>query len=176
MHYYKEPHPYYNCDVLVVGGRNSSAISALDLWRHGARVTLVHRGEALSSNIKYWIMPDIQNRIKAGEIKAHFESFIERIEEQSVSINTPHGVITVKNDFVFALTGYHPDFEFLKSMGIELVGEHKRPICDPQTLETNVPGVYIAGVIVAGSRTNEVFIENGRFHGKHIARDLQNKL
>jgi thioredoxin reductase (NADPH) len=176
MHYYKEPHPYFNTDVVVIGGKNSAAISALDLWRHGARVTLVHRGEALSPNIKYWIMPDIQNRIRAGEIKAHFESFIERIEEQSVSINTPHGVITVKNDFVFALTGYHPDFEFLKSMGIELVGEHKRPICDPQTLETNVHGVYIAGVIVAGSRTNEIFIENGRFHGKHIARDLQNKL
>jgi thioredoxin reductase (NADPH) len=176
LHYYKEPHPYYNADVLVIGGKNSAAISALDLWRHGARVTLVHRGDALHPHIKYWIMPDIQNRIKNGEIKAYFSTSVERIDLESVTLNTLNGEITLKNDFVFALTGYHPDFEFLKSAGIELVGDHKRPICDPQTLETNVPGIYIAGVIVAGSRTNEIFIENGRFHGRHIARDLQEKL
>jgi thioredoxin reductase (NADPH) len=176
LHYYKEPHPYYNSDVLVIGGKNSAAISALDLWRHGARVTLAYRGDALHSHIKYWIMPDIQNRIKNGEIKTYFSTSVERIDPETVSLNTPHGEITIPNDFVFALTGYHPDFEFLRSVGIELVGDHKRPICDPQTLETNVPGVYIAGVIVAGSRTNEIFIENGRFHGKHIARDLQQKL
>ena len=176
LHYYKEPHPYYNLDVLVIGGKNSAAISALDLWRHGARVSLVHRGDALHPHIKYWIMPDIQNRIKNAEIKAYFSTTVERIDPESVTLNTLDGEITIKNDFVFALTGYHPDFEFLKSAGIELVGDHKRPICDPQTLETNVPGIYIAGVIVAGSRTNEIFIENGRFHGKHIARDLQQKL
>lgn len=176
MHYYKEPHPYYNCDVLVVGGRNSSAISALDLWRHGARVTLVHRQDALSSHIKYWIMPDITNRIKNGEITAYFNSSVTLIDPETVTLETPKGEVTIKNDFVFALTGYHPDFDFLKSLGVELVGDHKRPVCDPETLETNVPGVYIAGVIVAGSRTSEIFIENGRFHGKHIARHLQSVL
>jgi thioredoxin reductase (NADPH) len=176
LHYYKEPHPYFDCDVLVIGGKNSAAISSLDLWRHGARVTLVHRHEGLSPNIKYWIMPDIQNRIKNGEIPTYFNSCVTEILPESVILNTPKGELVLKNDFVFALTGYHPDFDFLKSLGVELAGEHHRPICDPQTLETNVPGVYIAGVIVAGSRTSEIFIENGRFHGKHIARDLQSKL
>lgn len=176
MHYYKEPHPYFDTDVLVIGGKNSAAISALDLWRHGARVTMAHRGDSFSPNIKYWIMPDIQNRIENGEIAMHFRSTVERIEPEYVVLNTPKGTIELKNDFVFALTGYHPDFDLLRNLGIELAGDHHRPVCDPQTLETNVPGVYIAGVIVAGSRTSEIFIENGRFHGKHIARDLQSKL
>ena len=176
MHYYKEPHPYYNSDVLVIGGKNSAAISALDLWRHGARVTLVHRQEALSPHIKYWIMPDISNRIKNGEITAYFNSSVIQIDPESVTLETPKSEIALKNDFVFALTGYHPDFDFLKSLGVEMVGEHKRPVCDPETLETNVSGVYIAGVIVAGSRTSEIFIENGRFHGRHIARHLQSVL
>lgn len=176
LHYYKEPHPYFNTDVVVIGGKNSAAISSLDLWRHGAHVTLVHRGEALSPSVKYWVMPDIQNRIKNREIHAYFSSTVERITPEQVILNTPEGNVVLKNDFVFALTGYHPDFEFLKGIGIELVGDHRRPVCDPETLETNVPGVYIAGVIVAGSRTSEIFIENGRFHGKHIARDLQHKL
>jgi thioredoxin reductase (NADPH) len=176
MHYYKEAHPYYNAEILVIGGRNSAAIAALDLWRHGARVTLVHRQEALSPHIKYWIMPDISNRIKNGEITAYFNSSVTQIDPETVTIQTPRLEVTLKNDFVFALTGYHPDFDFLRSLGVELVGEHKRPVCDPETLETNVSGVYIAGVIVAGSRTSEIFIENGRFHGKHIARHLQSIL
>jgi thioredoxin reductase (NADPH) len=176
LHYYKEPHPYYDTDVLVIGGKNSAAISALDLWRHGARVTMVHRGADLHPHIKYWIFPDIQNRIKNREIPAYFSSSVTEIREESVTLATPGGEIELKNDFVFALTGYHPDYDFLKSMGIELLGDHHRPACDPQTLESNVPGLYVAGVILAGSRTNEIFIENGRFHGKHIANDLARKL
>lgn len=176
MHYYKEPHPYFDCDVLVIGGKNSAAISSLDLWRHGARVTLVHHREALSPSVKYWIMPDIQNRIKNSEITAYFNSSVTEIDPETVTVQTSKTEMVLKNDFVFALTGYHPDFDFLRSIGVELAGEHHRPVCDPQTLETNVSGVYIAGVIVAGSRTSEIFIENGRFHGKHIANDLQSKL
>ena len=176
LHYYKEPHPYYDMDVLVIGGKNSAAISALDLWRHGARVTLAHRGAELSSHIKYWIMPDIQNRIKNGEIAAHFRSTVASIGDEHVMLETPDGPLEIKNDFVFALTGYHPDYDLLRGMGIELLGEQLRPACDPQTLESNVPGIYVAGVIVAGSRTNEIFIENGRFHGQHIAQDLARKL
>jgi thioredoxin reductase (NADPH) len=176
FHYYREPHPYFDMDVVVIGGKNSAAISALDLWRHGARVTLVHRGPGLHSHVKYWILPDIENRIKAGEIKAYFSSSVQAIEPDSVEVETPEGAIRLKNDFVFALIGYHPDYDFLRAMGIELSVEQCRPVCDPETLESNVPGIYVAGVIVAGSRTNEIFIENGRFHGRQIANDLKKKL
>ncbi len=176
FHYYRESHPYYDTDVVVIGGKNSAALAALDLWRHGARVTMVHRNAGLHANIKYWILPDIENRIKNGEVAAFFQSRVTHIGEDLVTIETPKGEIELKNDFVFALTGYHPDFEFLESMGIELLGEQKRPACDPQTLETNVAGIYIAGVVLAGVRTSEIFIENGRFHGQHIAQDLKKKL
>ncbi len=176
FHYYHEPHPYFDHDVLVIGGKNSAAISALDLWRHGARVTLVHRGPKMHSHVKYWILPDIENRIRAGEIKAHFNSTVQEIAPDYVVVFTPQGVLRVKNDFVFALTGYHPDYDFLRSMGLELSTDQCRPVCDPETLESNVPGIYVAGVIVAGSRTNEIFIENGRFHGQQIAKHLRQKL
>jgi thioredoxin reductase (NADPH) len=173
MHYYREPHPYFDNDVLVIGGKNSAAISALDLWRHGARVTLVHRGPKMHAHVKYWILPDIENRIKNGEIQAYFNTTVQEIAANHVVLETPDGELTLKNDFVFALTGYHPDYEFLRSMGIELSSEQCRPVCDPVTLESNVPGIYVAGVIVAGSRTNEIFIENGRFHGQQIAAHLK---
>jgi len=176
FHYYQESHPYYDTDVVVIGGKNSAALAALDLWRHGARVTMVHRNAGLHPNIKYWILPDIENRIKAGEIAAYFNSRVIEILPDIVTIETPRGIIELKNDFVFALTGYHPDFDFLEAVGIELLGEHKRPACDPETLETNVPGIYTAGVVLAGVRTSEIFIENGRFHGQHIAKDLKKKL
>ena len=175
-HYYAEAHPYYDTDVLVIGGKNSAAIAALDLWRHGARVTLVYRGQRLHHHVKYWIKPDIENSIKNGEIEAHFESHVQEIGVDHVVIATPGGAIRLKNDFVLALIGYHPDYDFLRSMGIELSEEQCRPVCDPVSLESNVPGIYVAGVIVAGSRTNEIFIENGRFHGKQIADDLKRKL
>ena len=176
MHYYGDPHPYYGMDVLVIGGKNSAAIAALDLWRHGVRVTLVHRGPEMHRHVKYWILPDFNNRVKNGEITAYFRSTVERFETDSVTITTPEGTRTIENQFVFALTGYHPDFSFLRSLGIELEGKDQMPVCDEQTRESNVPGIYLAGVIVAGMRTNEIFIENGRFHGKEIARDLEAKL
>lgn len=176
FHYYREPHPFFDNDVLVIGGKNSAAISALDLWRHGARVTLVHRGPRMHSHVKYWILPDIENRIKNGEITAFFSTTVQEIAADHVVLQTPEGELAIKNDFVFALTGYHPDYDFLRAMGIELSPDQCRPICDPVSLESNVPGVYVAGVIVAGSRTNEIFIENGRFHGQQIAAHLKHKL
>jgi thioredoxin reductase (NADPH) len=175
-HYYNEPHPYFDCDVLVVGAKNSAAIAALELWRHGSRVTLVHRGPGIQQNVKYWIRPDIENRIKNREIAAYFNSTVKEITPTTVVVNTPGGEVTLKNDFVLAMTGYHPDFEFLSGVGIEFTKPDCRPVCNPETLESNVPGVYLAGVIVAGMRTSEIFIENGRFHGRQIAADLRRKL
>jgi thioredoxin reductase (NADPH) len=176
FHYYHEPHPYYDCDVIVIGGKNSAAIAALELWRHGARVTLVHREPEIDSRVKYWIKPDIENRIRDGEIGAYFKSQVTEIGERHAVLKTPRGPVHLDNDFVFALTGYHPDYDFLLSLGIELSMEQCRPVCDPETLESNVPGIYVAGVIVAGAMTSEIFIENGRFHGKQIAVDLRKKL
>ena len=176
MHYYREPHPYYDNDVLVIGGKNSAAIAALELWRHGARVTLVHRGPGIHKNVKYWILPDIENRIRNQEITAFFNSRALEIREGSVLVETPAGRIEMANDFVFALTGYHPDFDFLRSVGVQIGGSECRPFCNTETLESNVPGIYLAGVIVAGARTSEIFIENGRFHGRQIATDLARKL
>jgi thioredoxin reductase (NADPH) len=176
-HYYHEPHPFYGLDVLVIGGKNSAAIAALDLWRHGAKVTLVHRGAEMHRHVKYWILPDINNRVKNGEIKAYFSSNVTNIAEDDVTLTTPTGVVKLANQFVFALTGYHPDFSFIEGLGVTLDKKKDRcPVCDPATLESNVPGIYLAGVIVAGERTNEIFIENGRFHGQLIAKDLRSKL
>jgi thioredoxin reductase (NADPH) len=130
----------------------------------------------MHDHVKYWVRPDIENRIKNGEVTAYFDSTVREIAADYVIINAPDGEVRLKNDFVFALIGYHPDYDFLRALGIELSSEQCRPICDPQTLESNVPGIYVAGVIVAGSRTNEIFIENGRFHGQQIAADLKKKL
>jgi thioredoxin reductase (NADPH) len=189
FHYYREPHPFFDCDVLVVGAKNSAAIAALELWRHGARVTLVHRGPEIHPHVKYWIKPDIENRIKAGQVTAYFNSSVREIREDEVVLQTPQGEQTIANDFVFAMTGYHPDFTFLRDVGVQFIEEsassaeratgkrkEMKPVCDPVTLESNVPGIYLAGVIVAGTRTSEIFIENGRFHGAQIAADLQKKL
>ena len=177
MHYYREPHPFFGLDVMVVGGKNSAAIAALELWRHGANVTLVHRGEGIRSSVKYWIKPDIENRIKAGQVKAHFNSTLKEIAQDHVVLNAPSGELTLANDFVFALTGYHPDFEFICNLGCRLRGDDdKKPVVNPKTLESSVPGIYLAGVIVAGMRTSEIFIENGRFHGQAISADLKEKL
>lgn len=175
-HYYKEAHPYFDCDVLIVGGKNSAAITALDLYRHGARVTLVYRGAALHPGIKYWVMPDITNRIQNGEIQARFQTVVKEIRPECVLLNGPGGEEWVKNDFVLALTGYHPDFDFMATLGIQIDPATGRPQCNLETLESNTPGVYLAGVLVAGVHTNEIFIENGRFHGRQIAGDLARKL
>jgi thioredoxin reductase (NADPH) len=171
-HYYDDPHPYFEMDVAVIGGKNSAAIAALELWRSGARVTLVYRGDGVQPHVKYWIKPDVENRIKNGEIKAYFRTELVEITRDSIVLETPEGRMTLKNDFVFAMTGYHPDFDFLESMGVRFEGQDRLPVCNTETLESNVPGIYLAGVIVAGARTSEIFIENGRFHGRLIARAL----
>jgi thioredoxin reductase (NADPH) len=175
-HYYNDPHPYFDMDIVVIGGKNSAAIAALELWRHGARVTLVHRDSEIHHHVKYWIKPDIENRIKNGEIKVFFHSNVVEITTDTVVVQTPRGRVTLPNHFVFAMTGYHPDFTFLERLGIRFEGRDRLPLCDPATLETNVPGIYLAGVIVGGSRTNEIFIENGRLHGRQIVEALASKL
>jgi len=176
LHYYKEPHPYYNHDVAVIGAKNSAAIAALELWWTGARVTLIHRGAGISDRVKYWIRPNIENRIKNGEIPAYFHSHVTEIRPDSISVATPAGEIALKNDFVFALVGYRPDLEFLNSIGVTLEPETQRPRTNAGTLESESPGVYLAGVIVAGMHTNEIFIENGRLHGRLIAESIASKL
>lgn len=176
IHYYKEPHPYYNQDVVVIGAKNSAAIAALELWWSGARVTLVHRGAELHKNIKYWIMPNIANRIKNGEIPAYFHSTVRAITPGTVELETPAGPVSLKNDFVFALTGYRPDFPFLEKCGVALNPETQRPDLDSDTLESTRKGLFLAGVIVAGVHTSEIFIENGRFHGNQIAGAIASQL
>jgi thioredoxin reductase (NADPH) len=176
IHYYKEPHPYYDHDVLVVGAKNSAAIAALELHWTGARVTLLHRGAKISDRVKYWIRPNIENRLKSGEITSWFNSRLIEIHPHSVEIETPEGRKTLKNDFVFAMTGYRPDLEFLESLGIRLDPASEKPRTNPETLESDRPGIFLAGVIVAGMHTNEIFIENGRFHGRQIAEAIADSL
>ena len=177
-HYFQEAHPYYDCDVAVIGGRNSAAVAALDLFRHGARVTLIHRQAQLSDRIKYWLRPDIENRIKAGEIQGLFETRVIEIRPECIRVAPVHtdgdsgAAKEIKNDFVFALTGYQPDVEFMRRAGVQVEPRRLRPCCNPETLESNVPGLYLAGVIVSGLDTNEIFIENGRFHAKQIIPHL----
>ena len=176
LHYYKEPHPYYNHDVAVIGAKNSAAIAALELWWTGARVTLIHRGGKISDSVKYWIKPNVENRIKNGEIRSYFHSRVVEIQADCLRIDTAEGEIALKNDFVFALIGYQPDLQFLNSTGITLEAETLRPRTNPGTLESERSGIYLAGVIVAGMHTNEIFIENGRFHGQLIAQSIASKL
>jgi thioredoxin reductase (NADPH) len=176
IHYYAEAHPYYDHDVLVVGAKNSAAIGALELWWTGARVTLIHRGEGIHRHVKYWIKPNIENRIKNGEIASYFHSHIIEILPECVRIATPGGEKTIRNDFVFAMTGYHPDFEFMERLGVLLDPKTQKPHTNPETLESVTKGIYLAGVIVAGRHTNEIFIENGRFHGAQIAAGIEQAL
>ena len=171
-HYYTEPHAYWRRDVVVIGAGNSAAEAALDLFRAGARVALVHRGAHVKRTIKYWVLPDIENRVAAGEIQAHFHSTLVRIEPGHVVIQSSGAERVLPADGVFALTGYQPDFAFLERQGIQLDAKSRKPEVNPETLETNVPGLYVAGVIVGGQHTSEIFIENGRFHGKQIVRSF----
>jgi thioredoxin reductase (NADPH) len=175
-HYYTDAHPFYRRKVAVIGGGNSAADASLDLYRHGAEVTLIHREPQLSHHLKYWVKPDIENRIKEGSIRALFESEVREIAGEWISVvRKPGETLRLENDFVFALTGYHPDFDFLSSVGVEINPQTCRPKCDPETLESNVPGLYLAGVIVGGLETNEIFIENGRLHGKQIIASILRK-
>lgn len=173
-HYYKDAHPFYNRNVAIIGGANSAAIAALDLHRHGARVTIIHRGETLRPTIKYWILPDIDNRISNGEVKVHFRSIVTEIKPETIRIRN---LVTgdeaeLPNDFVFALTGYHTDNDFLRRIGIIIDPETRKPAFSAESMESNVPGIYLAGVVIAGKETGKIFIENGRFHGGQIMRHM----
>jgi thioredoxin reductase (NADPH) len=176
-HYYKDAHPFYDRDVAVIGGANSAAIAALDLHRHGVRVTMIHRGHQLRRSIKYWILPDIENRITNGEVKAYFQTVVTEIKSSTIRIrNLVTGEdLELPNDFVFALTGYHTDNDFLRSMGIEIDPETMKPSFDHETMESNAPGIYLAGVVTAGRETGKIFIENGRFHGGQIVSAISRR-
>ncbi|WP_347158526.1 YpdA family putative bacillithiol disulfide reductase [Pontibacter chitinilyticus] len=171
-HYYLDPHYYYRQKVVVVGANNSAADAALETWRKGAEVTMVVRQTELGS-IKYWTKPDLENRIKAGEIKCYFSSSLTEIREREVDIQTPEGKLTLENDFVLAMTGYQPDFSFLERLGIAMSPDEKRyPQYDPETMETNLPHVYLAGVICGGMDTHVWFIENSREHAVKIVQHI----
>ncbi|HXZ11326.1 MAG TPA: YpdA family putative bacillithiol disulfide reductase [Candidatus Sulfotelmatobacter sp.] len=174
-HYFSEAHPYWNRNVVVIGGKNSAAEAALDLFRAGAKVTLIHRQADLGKTLKYWVRPDIENRIRAGEIRALLGAHVTRIEPDAVFVKNGAGEQAVAAAQVFSMTGYHPDFDFLEKLGIRLDPGTLRPQVDSQSLESNVPGIYLAGVIVGGKFTSEIFIENGRFHGRQIIAALAGK-
>jgi thioredoxin reductase (NADPH) len=173
-HYYREPYSYVRQKVVVVGARNSAAKAALDCYRHGAEVTLVVRGPVLSDKIKYWIKPDLENRIAEGSIHAYFGTTLEEIRESAVVLRTPAGIEEIENDWVVAMTGYQPDYGFLEALGIRFAGDvYRTPIFDEATFETTRQGVYLAGTVCGGYHTSRWFIENGRYHAgqimKHIA-------
>jgi thioredoxin reductase (NADPH) len=171
-HYYTEPHEFWRRDVVVIGGKNSAAEAALDLYRNGAKVTLVHRNAQLGATIKYWVRPDIDNRIKAGQIQALFETRVKSINPAEVIVSNGTGEKRLPAVQVFALTGYHPDYTLIESLGVRLDPETRKPALDAKTLESNVAGIYLAGVVIGGRHTGEIFIENGRFHGKQIIKAL----
>jgi bacillithiol disulfide reductase len=175
-HYYKDPHFYALQKVLVVGAANSAVDAALETWRKGAEVTMVIRESKISERVKYWVKPDIENRIKEGAIKAYFNSTIAEIREHEVDINTPKGIVTIPNNWVLAMTGYQPNLEFLKKLGIKLSkDEVSKPLVNEKNYETNVKGIYLAGVICGGMNTHRLFIENSREHAKKIMTDIKKK-
>ncbi|MGB3261760.1 YpdA family putative bacillithiol disulfide reductase [Paenisporosarcina sp.] len=174
-HYFKEGHPYFDTDVVVIGGKNSSIDAALELNKAGARVTVVYRGRTYSSSVKPWILPEFDGLVRNGEITMLFESHVEEIGQEEVRIRMKDQVITLKNDFVFAMIGYHPDHEFLRQMGVYIDKASGRPKLNELTMESNIENLYIAGVLAAGNNANEIFIENGRFHGELIADAIKSE-
>ena len=174
-HYYDEPHPYFGMKVAVVGAANSAVDVALETYRKGAKeVTMIVREPNLSETVKYWVKPDVENRINEGSIKSYFNSNVKKIDDKSLTISTPEGELVIENDFVLAMTGYQPDFSFLKRIGIEIgEDEYTTPFHNPDTMETNVDGVYLAGVICGGLKTNKWFIENSRDHSKIIIKEIK---
>jgi thioredoxin reductase (NADPH) len=174
-HYFTETHPYWGQQVVVIGAKNSAAETALELFRGGAHVTLIHRGPEMGKSLKYWVKPDIENRIRAGEVRALFSTHVTRIEPGRVWVKNGDGEKAIPAVRVFALTGYHPDFDFLEDQGIQLDPVTRRPKVNTESLETNVPGIYVAGVVVGGMQTSDIFIENGRFHGRQIISAMTGK-
>lgn len=176
-HYYDDAHPYIGQDIVVVGGANSACDVALETWQKGANVTMVVRKAELYQRVKYWLLPNIENRIKEGSIKAYFSSELKEIRSDQVDIQTPEGQITIPNDVVLSMTGYMPDYDFLSGVGLQFSEDENRvPVHNPETLESNIPGMYIAGVINAGLQTSKLFIENTRDHGGIIIQDILSKL
>ena len=172
-HYYKDPHFYAGQKVAIIGASNSAIDAALECYRKGAEVSLIIRGEEVGQRVKYWVRPDIINRIKEGSIKAFYKSEVIEIKENELQMTNPNGNITIENDFVLVLTGYKHDFSFLESMGIELsTDDKKRPVYNAETMETNVKGIYLAGVICGGLETYKWFIENSRVHAKMIVKNV----
>ncbi|MGM0845987.1 MAG: YpdA family putative bacillithiol disulfide reductase [Bacillota bacterium] len=171
-HYFKEAHPYFDTDVVVIGGKNSAVDAAIELEKAGARVTVLYRGSDYSSSIKPWILPEFEALVKSGAVKMHFGAEVKEITYDKVFCTVGGEVMEIENDFVFAMIGYHPDHSFLTKMGVNIDEETGRPEYDPESMETNVKGIFIAGVIAAGNNANEIFIENGRFHGRKIAEAL----
>ena len=175
-HYYDEPHPYFDQNLAVVGAANSAIDVALETYRKGAHVTMIIREEKISDSVKYWVKPDVENRIKEGSIKAYFNSRITSIREDEIDVQSPEGNFTIANDFVLAMTGYRPNFEFLQSIGIkQQKDEMQTPVYNEETNETNVENVYLAGVICGGLKTNKWFIENSRVHAELIIKDVKRK-
>ena len=174
-HYYDEPHPYFGMRVAVVGAANSAVDVALETYRKGAKeVTMIIREPSLSDSVKYWVKPDVENRIEEGSIKSYFNSNIKKIEYDKIYVSTPEGEKVLENDFVLAMTGYQPDFSFLSKLGIELgEDEYKTPVHNPETMETNIEGIYLAGVICGGLKTNKWFIENSRDHASIIFSNIK---
>ncbi|MEQ1584888.1 MAG: YpdA family putative bacillithiol disulfide reductase [Cyclobacteriaceae bacterium] len=176
-HYYDEPHPYFGQKIAVIGAANSAVDVALETWRKGAEVTMVIREDKIRENVKYWVRPDIENRIKEGSIKAYFNSRVTKITPSAIEIKTPEGLITLENDFVLAMTGYQPPFEFMKSIGIQFQqDDFHTPVYNETTMESNEPNLYLAGVIIGGLQTNKWFIENSRVHAEIIINDLKKKI
>jgi thioredoxin reductase (NADPH) len=174
-HYYTDAHPYYRQRVVVVGGKNSAAEASLELFRAGAHVTLVHRHATLGDSIKYWVRPDIENRLKEGSIAARFETRVVEIRPRAVVVEGPRGGEEIEAEAVFLLTGYHPDCALLTGAGVRVDAATLVPEHDAQTLETNVPGLYVAGALVSGRETGRIFIENGRFHGHAIVESIRRR-
>jgi thioredoxin reductase (NADPH) len=176
-HYYDEPHPYSFQNVLVIGAGNSGVDVALETYRSGSHVTMVVRAPEIKKTVKYWVKPDIENRIKDGDIKAYFNTEMARIDEKTVTLITPDGEVTIENDFVLAMTGYEPDFSLLESAGVEFMSdEMQTPVYDEKTMESNKKGLYLAGVVCGGLNTSKWFIENSRYHADLIAGDLSERL
>ncbi|MER2006770.1 MAG: YpdA family putative bacillithiol disulfide reductase [Psychrobacillus sp.] len=175
FHYFKEGHPYFSQNVLVIGGKNSAIDAALELNKAGANVTVVYRQGQYSSSIKPWVLPEFEGCVRNNEIQMHFNTEVLSIKENKVTLKGSEGEFDIENDFVFAMTGYHPDHSFLEKMGVAIDNESGRPSHNPETMETNVEGIFIAGVIAAGNNANEIFIENGRFHGELIAKEIKRK-
>ncbi|MBC6492246.1 YpdA family putative bacillithiol disulfide reductase [Flavihumibacter stibioxidans] len=173
-HYYKDPHFYAFQKVVVIGAQNSAVDAALETWRKGAEVTMVVRQPEIGQRVKYWVRPDIINRIKEGSIKAYFNSSVSSIRDREIDINTPDGMVTIENDWVIAMTGYEPNLEFLKKTGIRLSKDSShKPEYNEKTHQTNIPGIYLAGVICGGMDTHSLFIENSRIHAKRIIADIR---